>query len=659
MKRRVEKPDRHRKPGHDREQLLEILALHRQKLGKRLLPPVAVDRHDHLAHGDDPVDVEEHVFGPAQPDPLGTEADRGAGVGRRLGIRADGHAAGLVGPAHDRRESARHFRLDGVDAAEEHLAGAAVDGDDVAFGQFLVADEDLAVRLVEPDLAGTGDAGPPHTARDHRGVACHAAPRRQDSGRRMHAVDVLRASLEAHQNHLFAACGQLLGPVGRQHDFAGGRPGRCRKALRDDGLRRVRVERRMQKLVERDRVDPEQRLVTVDQPFLGHLDRHPQRRRGGALAVAGLQHVELALLHGEFEVLHVAVMRLELRANPVELREHLRHRLFHRRVIAAASLARRPCQRQRGADPGDDILALGIDQIFAVEAVLAGRGVAREGDAGGAVLAHVAEHHRLHIHRRAPACGNAVEPPVGRRACIHPAVEDGADGPPQLIVRVLRKRPLGLFLDDFLIGRDERFQIVAGKAGVVEHAAAKLQLLERVLEQPVIDLHHHVGIHLDEAAVAVIGEPFVVRARREPDHGGVVQPEIENRVHHSRHRGAGAGSHRHQKRVVRIREAGARLGLDPRHRRGHLAAELLGIAPAIVVIMGADLGRNREARRHRKADAAHFGEVGALAAEKIAHAAVALGSSGTETVDPLDRAVVHSPVILPVWRNRRPVAWPV
>ena len=38
--------------------------------------------------------------------------------------------------------------------------------------------------------------------------------------------------------------------------------------------------------------------------------------------------------------------------------------------------------RQRRADAGDDVLALGIDQELAVELVLAGGRVAGEGDAG-------------------------------------------------------------------------------------------------------------------------------------------------------------------------------------------------------------------------------------------------------------------------------------
>ena len=65
----------------------------------------------------------------------------------------------------------------------------------------------------------------------------------------------------------------------------------------------------MQQLVERGGVDAGDRLLAGDQPLVGKLDRDLERRLGGALAGAGLQHPQLALLDREFEVLHVAVVR--------------------------------------------------------------------------------------------------------------------------------------------------------------------------------------------------------------------------------------------------------------------------------------------------------------------------------------------------------------
>ena len=73
-------------------------------------------------------------------------------------------------------------------------------------------------------------------------------------------------------------------------------PGLAGSPLRQQGAVRLRVQHRMQQLVERRRVDAPHRLGLVDQAFARHVHRDAQRRRGGAFAVARLQHVQLVLL---------------------------------------------------------------------------------------------------------------------------------------------------------------------------------------------------------------------------------------------------------------------------------------------------------------------------------------------------------------------------
>ena len=51
-------------------------------------------------------------------------------------------------------------------------------------------------------------------------------------------------------------------------------------------------------------------------------------------------------------------------------------------------------ERDGVADAGDDVLALGVLEVVAVDALRAGRRVAGERDAGAGVHAEVAEHHR-------------------------------------------------------------------------------------------------------------------------------------------------------------------------------------------------------------------------------------------------------------------------
>ncbi len=98
MQRRIEQPDRDRQALHDLEQLDEVAALHRQDLGERGAARLLVVGEDHLAHREDAVGLEEHVLGAAQPDAFGAVFQRGAGIGRRIGIGAHAEAAHLVGP---------------------------------------------------------------------------------------------------------------------------------------------------------------------------------------------------------------------------------------------------------------------------------------------------------------------------------------------------------------------------------------------------------------------------------------------------------------------------------------------------------------------------------------------------------------------------------
>ena len=60
--------------------------------------------------------------------------------------------------------------------------------------------------------------------------------------------------------------------------------------------------------------------------------------------------------------------------------------------------------------------------------------------------------------------------------------------------------------------------------------------------------HDHVAIHLDEAAITIPRETFVFRRLRQRENGFVIQAEVQNRIHHARHRIARAGTNGHEQR---------------------------------------------------------------------------------------------------------------
>ncbi len=453
----------------------------------------------------------------------------------------------------------------------------------------------------------------------------------------MHALDVLGRSLDAGEDHVVALRLEMHGLIRVEHQLAGSGAGRSRQALGKHDLLGIGIERRMQQLVELVGIDALHRLLAGDEPLLGHVDGDLERGLRRALARAGLQHEQLAVLHGELDVLDVVEMRFERCASRLQLGEGFGHEPFERRTLRVRGEARRFGQGLGRAQACHHILALRIDQELAEKLVGAGGGVAREHDAGRALLAHIAEHHGLDGDGSAPIVGNIVQTTISDGARVLPGAEHGGDGAPQLGVDVLREGRAELGLDQGLEAGDDVGPILGGKLSVVFEALETFVVLQDLLEQLVVEAEHHVGIHLDEAAIGVVGEAPVARARRQALDGLIVEPQIEHGIHHAGHRGAAARPDGHEQRIAHIAEAGADDLAHLVERRAHHRLQLLGQLAAELVIDRAQLGRDGEARRHGKAEPRHLGEIGALAAQPLTIGGRAVGAAGAEGEHPFWR----------------------
>ena len=78
-------------------------------------------------------------------------------------------------------------------------------------------------------------------------------------------------------------------------------------------------------------------------------------------------------------------------------------------------------------------------------------------------------------------------------------------------------------------------------------------------------------------------------------------------------------------------------------RRVHSLGQAVGIAFAVFVIMRADFRRDRETGRDWQAEIGHFGQIGALAAEQVAHVGCTFGLAVAEGIDPFRH---HGPLSL-------------
>ncbi len=127
----------------------------------------------------------------------------------------------------------------------------------------------------------------------------------------------------------------------------------------------------------------------IYQPFSNHIDGDFYGRRSGPLAVSCLEHKELVFFDGKFDVLHILVMFFKYVADTGQLLVTFRHNFFHRRQAGLFGTI----DRLGSANAGDHIFTLGVNEVFAIEIVLAGRGIAGECDAGGTIVTHVAINH--------------------------------------------------------------------------------------------------------------------------------------------------------------------------------------------------------------------------------------------------------------------------
>ncbi len=428
----------------------------------------------------------------------------------------------------------------------------------------------------------------------------------EDALRGDQAVDVVRARLPADEDDVLTFVRARLCRVGVEDGPAGRRPGRGGEAPGDDVVRYAGVDHRVQEVVDLRRVDARDRVVAVQQPLSDHRDCGTDRCGGRALRGSGLEQVQPALLDSELDVLQVAVVPLEPIDGLLELRERGREQAAH--VI----------ERSGQPDARDDVLPLSVHQELAADAALARGGVAAEADAGGAVVALVPEDHLHHVHGRPELVRDLVGLPV--HACTRrvPGVEDRADRAEQLVVGVEREPMPRLVLVDRVVALDQLQQVGRGQLDVRAEAAALLERVQRLLERVRVDPFDDLAIHLDQSPVRVVGEAAVPRGGGHTERCLVVEPEVEDRVHHPGHRDRSTGPNGDEQRVERIAEGRAGRVLETADVLLDLDLEPRWEIPTGRHVGAAGVGCDREAGGNRHVEVRHLGEPDALSAEQFA-----------------------------------------
>ncbi len=155
-------------------------------------------------------------------------------------------------------------------------------------------------------------------------------------------------------------------------------------------------------------------------------------------------------------------------------------------------------------------------------------------------------------------------------------------------------------------------------------------------------LHDHVAKHLDKAAVAVQDETLVTGLLNHASHCIRVEAKVEDGVHHAGHRAGCTTANRDEERVLLASE----LCIHHLFKLGevvhHLLAKAFGILPVVRAIKCTRFGADRKARRHRKTDVGHVGEVCTLTAEQLTHLNCSFRVAGAKEIDILGFLLCHT-----------------
>ena len=180
----------------------------------------------------------------------------------------------------------------------------------------LVVDVHLEDAVVDVDgqLFGAANGRRAELAGDHGGVAGGATAAGEDALGGDHAVDIVGLGFWADHDDGLACFAPLGGGVGVKYGHTDRGARASIDGLGDQTaafLARVLLdfggELRVQQLVHLFGRDTADGLFLGDHAFIGHVHRDLDGGARRALAVAGLQHPQLAALDRELHVLHVLV----------------------------------------------------------------------------------------------------------------------------------------------------------------------------------------------------------------------------------------------------------------------------------------------------------------------------------------------------------------
>ena len=556
------------------------------------------------------------MLGTAQTDTFSAQFTSLLCVSRCICIGTNLQSSVLICPAHNTTEGTSDRSIYSRDDAVIDVTGRTIDRDVVAFCEGLASQFKLLVFFIHLDVAATRYTAGTHTTSNNGSVRSHTTADSQDTLRCLHAGDVFRRGFQTNQNNLFALCVPGFCIVSSEYDLTAGSTRGSTQTLahRSSSLQSLGIELRVQQGVQVSRVDHQNSFFFCLVAFIYQVASDLQSSLCGSLTVPALQHEELLVFNGEFHILHVVIVVFQCITNLDEFSVCIREFLFHL------------CNRHRSPNAGNNVFALCVDQEFTHQLLFTGSRVTGKCNTSTRFVVQVTEYHRHYVNSGTPAVRNVVVTTVYVCSRVVPATEYSLDCELQLFNRIRREVCAQLVLILSLELFSQCLQVRSSQFYVELYALFSLHLVDQLFKVLLTNFHNNVREHLNETSVGVIYETLESRIRIALDHCSnnvVVQTEVQDGVHHTRHRSTCTGTNGNQQRIVQIAEL---LAVDLFHLLNavhDLSHDLVVDLAAVLIVLCAGLSCDGEALRYRQTDAGHLSQVCTLTAEEIPHGHVA------------------------------------
>ena len=200
---------------------------------------------------------------------------------------------------------------------------------------------------------------------------------------------------------------------------------------------------------------------------------------------------------------------------------------------------------------------------------------------------------------------------------------------------VLREGITQFLFDHRLVFIDQTTPVFRSQFRIQKDIAAILVIFQKVFKHVMIDTQDDVAVHLQKTTVAIIGKTFIAGCLCQAFDRFVVQTQIKDGVHHSRHGSPRARTNRHKQGVSGFAKFQAHDLFNTGQGVKHLFLQAIRIGLIVGRVVSANFRRQRETGWDGKSKGTHLGKVCAFAAQQILHRGVAVRLAVSERINPL------------------------